>query len=446
MMSNQPVKRFVTWCAPLLAVSVLFAGCSQGAGSQAPSTGSDGQSPSNPSAATEISFEAYSNYEKPLTKVVEAFEQEHPDIKVKMNLVPIDQLTETIEIKLSSKAKDMDVLFVDTPLVMNYAVKGYLEPLDSLIAADAKDKWTTSAVQTVSYKDQLMAAPMNSSSQVLYYNKDIFDKKGIPYPAEDKRMTWEEVRDLAEQLTSDGVYGFSFEQVGKAYQLLALSDSLGAKMLSDDGLVSSGYSNSPEAVKAFQFYADLFNKDKVSPKIKKEESIDYFTSGKVAMFVSTNQNMPKIRDSGLNFGATLHPYFAGQKVATPTGAWNVGISKYSERKEASAKFIEFLTLGEGATILFEEGGTLPPQLDLLNSIDTDAKYEQFPNNVIRIAAKESQETAVPRPKTPGYLEWETNMNKAFEDMKNGADPQKALDAAVNVIDNQLKKYKGVATN
>ncbi|MEC0235942.1 sugar ABC transporter substrate-binding protein [Paenibacillus kribbensis] len=446
MISKQPVKRFAAWCAPMLAAAVLFTGCSQGAGTSADSSSSNGQGSSTSSTATEISFEAYSNYEKPLTKVVEAFEQQNPNIKVKMNLVPIDQLTETIEIKLSSKAKDLDVLFVDTPLVMNYSVKGYLEPLDSLIPADAKAKWTKSAVDTVSYKGELMAAPMNSSSQVLYYNKDIFKKKGIPFPDADKRMTWEEVRDLAKQLTSDNVYGFSFEQVDKAYQLLALSDSLSAKMLSDDGLVSSGYSNSPEAVKAFQFYADLFNKDKVSPKIKKEESIDYFTSGKVAMFVSTNQNMPKIRDSGLNFGVTLHPYFAGQKVATPTGAWNVGISKYSEHKEASAKFIKFLTLGEGAKILFKEGGTLPPQIDLLNSIDTDPKYEQFPDNVIRIAAKESRETAVPRPKTPGYLEWEKNMNKAFEDMKNGADPQKALDDAVHVIDNLLKKYKGVAAN
>lgn len=291
-----------------------------------------------------------------------------------------------------------------------------------------------------------MAAPLNSSSQVLYYNKDLFQQKGIPFPAGDKRMTWEELSELAKKLTSDNVYGFSFEQVSKAYQMLALTSSLGAKVISEDGLVTKGYANSPEAVKAFQFYSDLFNKDKVSPKIKKEETLDYFKAGKVAMYLATNQNMPKIRDAGINFGVTLHPYFAGKEVATPTGAWNVGISKYSAKKEAAAKFIQFLTLDEGAKIVFEEGGTLPPQIDLLNSIDTDPKFGEFPNNVIRIAAKESRETAVPRPKTPGYLEFESNLNKAFEDIKNGADPQKTLDEAVNVIDNQLKKYKDVAGN
>ena len=42
----------------------------------------------------------------------------------------------------------------------------------------------------------------------------------------------------------------------------------------------------------------------------------------------------------------------------------------------------------------------------------DPKFGEFPNNVIRIAAKESRETA---------------------------DPLKTLDEAVDVIDNQLKK-------
>ncbi|WP_233277798.1 sugar ABC transporter substrate-binding protein [Paenibacillus durus] len=443
-MTKTSTKKFGAWLTLLLVTTTLLAGCAKDNTASTPETSEAPNTSAANTSATEITFAAYSNYEKPLTKAIEAFEQQNSNIKVKLDLAPYDQLMETIEIKLGAKSKDVDALFVDSPLVMNYSVKGYLEPLDNLIDADAKKEWTPSAVETVSYQNQLMAAPMNSSSQVLYYNKDLFQQQGIPFPAEDKRMTWEEVVALAKKLTSDNVYGFSFEQISKAYQMLALSDSLGVKMISDDGLTSTGNSNSPGAVKAFQFYSDLFNKDKVSPKIKKEESLDYFTSGKVAMYLATNQNMPKIRDSGVNFGVTLHPYFAGQKIATPTGAWNLGVSKYSDKKEAAAKLVEFLTLGEGSKIIFEEGGTLPPQLDLLNAIDSDPKYGEFPNTVIRIAAKESRETAVPRPKTPGYLEWESNMNKAFDDIKNGADPQKALDNAVSVIDNQLKKYQGVA--
>ncbi len=205
---------------------------------------------------------------------------------------------------------------------------------------------------------------------------------------------------------------------------------------------SAGYIDSPKSVQAFEFYSDLFNKLKVSPKIKREESIDYFTSGKVAMFLGANHNLPKLKESSINFGVALHPYFKGGKVATPTGAWNVGISKYSEKKEAAAEFIKFLTYGEGAKIMFTVGGTLPAHTDILDEIEKDPTYAEFPNKVIRIAAKESRETAIPRPKSPGYLEWESNINQAFEDIKNGSDPKQALEGAAVIIDKQLEKYKG----
>ncbi|MNW07116.1 hypothetical protein D3C71_2036600 [compost metagenome] len=62
---------------------------------------------------------------------------------------------------------------------------------------------------------------------------------------------------------------------------------------------------------------------------------------------------------------------------------------------------------------------------------------------MKLAAGEARETAAVRPKTPGYLEWENNVNKAFEDIKNGTDPKKALDDAATLIDSQLKKYQSV---
>lgn len=436
------VKRALWIGICLVLVLSLAAGCSK-SGSKEEAGGNQQTS----QGATEISFVAYSNYEAPLNKVIEEFEKQNENIKVKLQLSPFNQLMETIEIKLGSKSEDVDLLFVDSPLTTNYTLKGYLEPLDALLGNEAKDKWVPSAVESASYKDQLMSAPMNSSSIVLYYNNEIFKERGVTPPAADQRLTWEEIVELAQQLTYDtngdgqsDVFGFSFDQIGRAFQLLALSDSAGVSLISEDGLSTSGFANSDEAVQAFQLYSDLFNKYKVSPKIKREEAIDYFVSGKIAMFLAPNHNLPKLKESGLDFGVSKHPYFADKKVATPTGAWNVGISKFSKKKEAAAEFLKYLTVGDGAKIMFEVGGTLPVHNDLLSEIESDSKYDQLPDLVTRIAAIESKETAVPRPKTPGYLEWEKNMNDAFEDIKNGTDVKKALDSSVDVIDNLLKKY------
>ncbi|MFD0677314.1 MULTISPECIES: extracellular solute-binding protein [unclassified Paenibacillus] len=441
------MKKLQTTIVCSLAL-LLAAGCSGAPGKEAQPV----KQADSAAGMTEISYLANSIWEKPIKKVIEEFEKENPNIKVNLQLSPSTKLTETIEIKLASKAQDLDVISVDVPLTMGYSLKGYLEPLDALIGADAKQKWISSATDAGSYQGQLMAAPMNTSSVVLFYNKDLFQKAGVAFPSDQLqyRMTWENVLEVAKKLSKDtngdnqnDIFGFSFDQVGKAYQLISLGQSKNAKVLSDNGLTAKDYTNSPEMVSAFQFYSDLFNKEKVSPKIKREEALDYFISGKVAMFLASTQNMPRIKDAGMDFGIAPHPYFAGGKVATPTGSWHVGISKYSTKKEAAAKFVKYLTLGKGSQIWLNENGALPASLELLDQIDKDPKYKDFPNNIMKLAAGEARETAAVRPKTPGYLEWENNVNKAFEDIKNGTDPKKALDDAATLIDSQLKKYQSV---
>src|SRR5699024_3233959 len=120
-------------------------------------------------------------------------------------------------------------------------------------------------------------------------------------------------------------------------------------------------------------------------------------------------------DSDLNYGISHYPYFEDGEVATPTGSWSIGLSNYSNKKEAAADFIKYLTIDEGADIVFEEGDTLPVHNDIIDSILEDPEYDEFPENVLKVSAEESMETASPRPLSPGFLEWDSNMSKAFEE-------------------------------
>ncbi|MGI2297698.1 sugar ABC transporter substrate-binding protein [Paenibacillus sp. GXUN7292] len=418
------------------------------------SSGKKGSSGESDGKITEITMISQGQWEKSgLLDVIAGFENKYPGIKVKVESYPFRQLFETIEVKLGSKSKDYDVITVDGPLVANYTVKGYLEPLESYISSsEYSSKWIESSINAGQYGGQLMAAPMNTSSQVLYYNKDIFAEKGVETPEFDieKRWTWEQVVEAAKKLTYDtngdgqsDVFGFSFDQVSRAYQTLALSESLGAKVIDDKGISTAGLINSDLSVKAASFYYDMFNTWKISPRVAPDVSKEYFSSGKVAMFVGGTWSTKDFLDAKINYGIAPHPYFAGEKVATPTGSWHLGINKYSEKKEAAAKFIEYFTIGEGARIWFDGNKDLPANIDILKQIESDAKFDEFPNNVYRIATYEAQNTAVSRPLTPGYLDWESLYNQAFDDIKNGTEPKKALDEAAVQMDRQLKKYESV---
>src|SRR5699024_2185835 len=101
---------------------------------------------------------------------IEQFEEQNDSVEVDLEVVPFDELMESIEVRLSAESTDVDLLFVDAPLVANYTLKQYLTPLDNLLGENPVENWVDSAVDTVTYEDHLMAAPMNNSSQVLYYN------------------------------------------------------------------------------------------------------------------------------------------------------------------------------------------------------------------------------------------------------------------------------------
>jgi multiple sugar transport system substrate-binding protein len=396
----------------------------------------------------EINFLALSGDETALNGVIQGFEAKYPGYSVKLELLPFDKLFQSLEVRLASKDPSVDVFLVDAPVVANYSVKGYLAPLDGLVAPDAKGRITSSALKASTFQNKLMVLPLNSSTVNLYYNKDIFAKKGIVPPPNDvnKRWTWEQVAEVAKKLTytenGQKIYGMVFEQINRPYQLIPLGQSAGAKQLvSDDGLTSAGYTNSNAMIKGAQYYYDVYNTWKVSPKIAAEETSNYFTSGKVAMFIGGPWDIPTFKAAKLNFGFAPHPYFKGGAVVTPTGSWMVGVSSFSPRKEAAAKFVQYVGTEEGAQINFDLGGNLPCSIAVLNKIKADPKYQAFPDNAMQLAVYESMNTAVSRPQTPGYTEWQTVMEEAYGNIMNGTNPKKALDDAVAEIDAQLRKYK-----
>ncbi len=69
---------------------------------------------------------------------------------------------------------------------------------------------------------KLYGLPVSRNVNYLYYNKDIFDKFGVPYPDPKNPMTWDEVYEVAKKLTrtEGGIKyrGFDFVNVGLSQQ------------------------------------------------------------------------------------------------------------------------------------------------------------------------------------------------------------------------------------
>jgi len=384
-------------------------------------------------------------------QVVEAFEAEHPDIDIVLEQVPFNSLFEQIQVRLTSGSQDPDVISVDVPLVAGYGLRGWLLPLDAIFDEDERADWLESSLNAGTYNGELLAAPISTSTQVLIYNADIFEQAGLTPPGPDDRLTYEEIAELAQQLTLDqdgdgttDVWGFAWEQTNRIYQLQHLPVSLGGESIGEDGLTVDGIINSEEWVEAFTYYSDIFNELAVGPQEDTVPVPDLFQAGNLAMMVAGPWQINGLirEDVPFEWGVSRHPYFEDGEIATPTGSWHIGVNVNTDVRDAATTFVNWISTGEGAELWWREGsGDFPAQQSVLDLFQTDAQFEEPPFSFIRIAAAEAAMNPVPRPVSPGFLEYEQILQNAFTDIRTGTPVEEALNTAVDRIESEMAKYR-----
>lgn len=415
-------------------------------------------------AAEEITFIAGSwidNNAKDFKEIngydfLDRFEEE-TGIKVNITTYPFRELLQVIEVGMQAKSSQFDVLEVDSPLTASYAVRGYIEPIDYLLSPEEQGKFFPATVEIGKWNGKLYNIPFENSTQFMYYNKDLFEKAGIPFPAMDvnQRWTWEQVVEaslkIQETVNKEGEtkkWGLLFDQVNRPYQMIILPQSLGAGSgVSPDGLHVEGYLNNEGWVKAMTWWYNVNNTWKIVPKgVAPSEAPPLFAAGDVAMFIGINNHVilfEKTSEEGrLNYGIAPHPYFKDGKPVTPTNSWHLGINPYSKRKEAAGKFIKYLTSDKIMADWFKGTNRLTANRVMNEIIADSPEYKNFPLNAFKeITTYELVNTATPRPSTPLWLEWEDSVNKAFSDVQNGGDPKTVLNNYTSVLERMAKKYQ-----
>lgn len=382
-----------------------------------------------------------------LTKpLLEKYEEE-TGVHIDAEFYSFNDLFEVIETRSAQGNSDFDVMSVDVTYVAKYGSSGYLEPLDQYFTDEEKAEWDEASYTAGVWDDTMYAAPMNTSTQLLYYNKTLLDEAGITIPENDEnnRLTYDEVADLAQKALdkldpdgSKGLIGFDFQQVSRVYQMNMLPNSMGGKNISDDGYSIDGVVNTEPWINAMKWYQGLVDDGIASKGYDADQLPDQFYAGNMIFMVGGTWTRSSMTCDD-EIGCTYAPCFKGyeDQVATSTGSWYFGINSNSKNKDAAADFIKWFTLGEGNDEWLEINGDVPSRLEKQNEIaeSEDASDE------MRIAVYEAANTAVPRAVTPVFSEYSTALDQAWEDVRNGADVEEALNTAIDQFDSAIASYK-----
>lgn len=202
------------WLAGFMAAAMsisMLAGCGGGEKSEGPK-----EAPSEVKEATgedvtlKVVLWDYSNVTYFKT-IIDAFEKEYPNITVEVVELAADEYDNVVTTQLSGK-QDFDVVFSKgVPTLSALIAQGHIYSIDEYLKTDENFDPANynGLVDQLSLDGKTYALPFRYDNQLLYYNKDLFDKAGVAYPEDG--MTMKEYHDLATKMTSgegsEKVYG-----------------------------------------------------------------------------------------------------------------------------------------------------------------------------------------------------------------------------------------------
>lgn len=369
--------------------------------------------------------------EKGMSAIAKEFEKENPGVKVKVQVTGWDEYWTKLEAAATGGVLP-DVFWMHSERFYDYASNGMLMEIDSSLENGFKP-FPQELVKMYQYNGKQYAVPKDFDTIGVFYNKELFDKAGVPYP--DGSWDWAKYLETAKKLTKDGVYGTAAP--------LNVQEGFWNTMYQNNGYVlkdnKSGY-NTPEAQEAIQWWVDLSLKEKVSPTQKDFDEVgpfQMFVSGKVAMVQLGSWMLAGIEENAefaKKVGVTYLP--KGKKQATIYNGLGYSASANTKNPEVVKKFIAFLA-SKKANLLQAENvaaipayeGTQQPWIDHNKNMDLKILVDQLKFGVIYPISKHGGK-------------WRTWENEIFAPVFSGATTVKAAtDDYANRMNKMLAEEK-----
>jgi len=322
------------------------------------------------------------------------------------------------------------------------AAEGAIKPAADILSmggtAFDKSQYLPGIVSYYSKPDGTMLSfPYNSSSPILYYNKDIFKKAGLDENTPPK--TWNEVWDMSKKIKASGAAPCGFTSTWLTWihteNFAAWNNySWGTQ---ENGIAGPNVElkiNAKPFVDHFQALADLAKDGTFKYGGRTSEAKQIFLAGECGIFTESSGGLGDIVKSGMNYGTGMLPSDGETQNTIPGGAslW-VFAGKSDEEYKGVAAFFTFLSQTDIQARLHQVSGYLPVTLAAYEKTKADGFYTKNPAReipIIQMLAKAPTENSK-GVRLPNLPQVRDIMNEEYENMLAGKQTaQQALDNAV----------------
>lgn len=374
--------------------AATLAACVAPSGSAGGGAATAGQGAAPSGEVTELRLSAWADVQDAVVyeNMTKAYMAKNPNVKVAVEQYPGGYYE---KIQANFAADDSaDVLYIQGWMWQSYTENGVLVDLSEYISADGAEAFFPAGENydnQTQWKGGRYMTPTDTGALVIYYNKDLFDKKGIAHPK--KGWQWEEFQQMIQDL--------SYEENGTKYYGWGQAQGWnGAYGRSTNFMRRNGHAewdrineptkadwDHPDIASALQFliYDAIANNWSPGPEVVEGGGVGVDT-GRVAMYLEGPWVMPRLHGElattpeGINFDVVEAPRGTADRDFTFGHVHGHTITTPSKHKDEDWNLIKFILSDEGQTII-AQGGRMCGTPDNIEKIwgDIASKTYNFSN-------------------------------------------------------------------
>ncbi|MCR5215028.1 MAG: ABC transporter substrate-binding protein [Eubacterium sp.] len=337
-----------------------------------------------------------------------------------------------------------DVALLEVDAAKNLSDKDLLVDLSTFTGDDAdfnRDDYQDVFFEQCRDGEKTFAFPAYGTTQVMYYNREVFEKAGVK--AEDIK-TWTQLAEVSKEIKEQGIATYGWEPMWNEDNLMDMAYSNGGKLLSDDG--KTVLVNSDEWVEVWESIRTWIHDDEIMTVHSGGQGWEYWydtmddaVDGTAGGYLGSSGDQADLDFTVV--GAMEQPAWDDDSQSYPAarakGMVAVGQSPEEEQKGAY-EFIKFFTNPENQGKWSLATGYVSVRKSTVDTEEFKAYAEEHPEILVPIA--QSGHASV-RPIDPTGGEIYDALGIAADKVElEGISAKEALDEACETAQKALDKY------
>lgn len=317
--------------------------------------------------------------------LIPEFNKLYPNVHVTFDGVPYTELLAKMMLDATNPEPEYDVLLTDDPWVPQLAEIGALLDLKGEKIAALTDKdydwadFNAAPLAAGEWKGVQYAVPVRSNMLLMFYNRALYKKAGVPEPTPD--LTWDQFFDHAGKLVQDtngdgkpdawaiDTYFVREPLTPTIWQ--SILNANGGQLLDDNGAPAFANDVGAKSLEIHKKMLDFAPPGALGHGFS--ESLQAFRQGMVAnmitwgsVYKSTAVDKASTTLTTEDVGVQVLPK-GSVSAGTHRGIWTAGISSKSKHVEASWAFLQWLTSKKGEAVNASLVGSFPARKSTLSS-------------------------------------------------------------------------------